>query len=136
MERAATPATSWSETSALASSGQATSQETQSSSSNRHVISWSWWCAPTKGHPLVASYRDRKQLQKAIPHANRLIGLPKSPFVGEFSYRDISRLLDRQSRWFTRPERRVIDQLRAYLEYKLGGRGAGSHRRHPTQGHG
>ena len=79
--------------------------------------------APKKGHPLVKSYRDPKQLQNAIPHSDRLIGFPQPPFVGEFSYGDISRLLGRQSKWFTPPERRVIEDLRQYLEFKIGAAG-------------
>lgn len=75
--------------------------------------------APMKGHPLVERYRDPELLRAAIPHFDRLIGLPRPPFLGELDYSDIINLLRRQSRWFTRAERRVIDDLTTYLEYKL-----------------
>ena len=47
------------------------------------------WC-PAKGHELVRKYRDADQLRASIPHSNRLVGLPRMPFVGELSYDDIS----------------------------------------------
>jgi len=75
--------------------------------------------APTKGHPLVKRYQDHQRLRAAIPHADQLIGLPSGPFVGEFSYADISGLLRRQSRWFNRTERMIASDLTDYLEYKL-----------------
>jgi hypothetical protein len=75
--------------------------------------------APTKDHPLVKRYRDPRLFREAIPHSDQLIGTPRSPFVGELSYADLASLLRCQSRWFSRPERQVIDALTAYLEYKL-----------------
>ena len=74
--------------------------------------------APGKGHPLVERYRDPERLRAAIPHADRLIGLPKPPFVGELSYPDIVSVLCRQSRWFNRAERRVVEDLSGYLDFK------------------
>jgi hypothetical protein len=75
--------------------------------------------APTKGHTLVGRYRDPGGLLAAIPHADRLIGLPPPPFVGEFGYADIIDLLRRRYRWFSRAERRVAEDLVDYLEFKL-----------------
>lgn len=75
--------------------------------------------APTKGHPLVERYRDPEGLRAAIPHAEQLVGLPRTPFVGEFSFADVIDVLQRQSRWFTRAERRVVEDLEDYLEFKL-----------------
>ncbi len=75
--------------------------------------------APTKGHPLVERYRDPERLRAAIPHSDRLTGLPRGPFVGELSYGDIARVLRHQSRWMANAERRVIQDLTNYLEYKL-----------------
>lgn len=75
--------------------------------------------APTKGHPLVGRYRRQERLRAAVPHADRLIGLPRSPFLGELAYADIIETLRRQSRWFNRAERRVVGDLSEYLEYKL-----------------
>jgi hypothetical protein len=80
--------------------------------------------APTKDHPLVKRYRDPEFLRKAIPHSDQLIGTPRTPFVGELSYGDLASSLRCQSRWFSRPERRVIDDLTAYLEYKLAAAGS------------
>ena len=75
--------------------------------------------APTKGHPLVDRYQDPARLREAIPHADRLIGLPRTPFVGEASYADVIELLHRQSSWLNRAERQVAEDLSAYLEFKL-----------------
>jgi hypothetical protein len=74
--------------------------------------------APTKGQPLVERYRDRKHLREAIPHSDRLIGLPRGPFVGEIDYDDIRSSLNNQARWMTFPERRVVADLTDYLEFK------------------
>ena len=75
--------------------------------------------SPTKGNELVRFYRNPKNLMAAIPHGNKLIGLPRSPFVGELSYGDLIRVLRRQQRWFTRPEKQVLDYLIEYLAFKL-----------------
>lgn len=75
--------------------------------------------SPWKGHPLVQRYRATDELRMAIPHADKLIGCPRSPFVGEIAYGDITSLLRRQSRWFTRAERLIIEDLTAYLEFKI-----------------
>jgi len=78
--------------------------------------------APGKGHSLVARYRDEDRLRAAIPHADRLVGLPRGPFVGELDYADIIELLGRQTRWFHRAERRIATDLGDYLEFKLSSR--------------
>jgi hypothetical protein len=70
------------------------------------------------GHPLVDRYRDPQRLRSAIPHSDRLIGLPRGPFVGQFDYGDINAILRLQTRWMNRPERRVAEDLTGYLEYK------------------
>lgn len=74
--------------------------------------------SPGKGHPLVERYRDRDQLRGAIPHADRLIALPPDPFVGQLDYEDIKAVLNQQSRWMTVVERRVVEDLIRYLEFK------------------
>jgi len=74
--------------------------------------------SPRKGHPLVALYRDPERLRASIPHNDRLVGLPRAPFVGELSYGDISTVLQRQRRWFSRPEKVLLDLLIDYLALK------------------
>ncbi len=74
--------------------------------------------APSKVHPLVEQYRDRRKLLGSIPHSDRLIGLPRGPFVGEIDYDDIQSILAKQARWMTVPERRVVADLTEYLEFK------------------
>ena len=74
--------------------------------------------APLKGHPLVDKYRDQQNLRKAIPHSDRLTGLPRGPFVGEIDYDDIQSILANQARWMSTPERRVVADLTEYLEFK------------------
>jgi hypothetical protein len=75
-------------------------------------------CCPTKGHRLVERYCDPEKLQAAIPHSDRLTGLPCLPFIGELSYRDIVTVLRRQRCQFTRPERYLVDSLGDYLTHK------------------
>ena len=77
------------------------------------------FCSPASGHPLVRKYRNPDKLRAAIPHSDRLIGLPPSPFVGELSYDDIVGLLHRQREQFTRPERQLLDSFVDYLRFKL-----------------
>lgn len=74
--------------------------------------------SPNRGHPLVDRYRDRQRLLAAIPHSDRLTGLPRGPFVGQLDYRDIVSTLTSQSKWMTAPERRVVAALEEYLEFK------------------
>lgn len=74
--------------------------------------------APFKGYPLVERYRDRRKLRGAIPHSDRLIGLPRDPFVGEIDYNDIQSILNNQARWMSVSERRVVADLTEYLEFK------------------
>ncbi len=79
--------------------------------------------APHRGEPLVAKYRDPDKLLASIPFAEKLKGLPRLPFVGELSFRDIIDVLKRQRRFFTAPERKLIDLTAAYLEYKTASMG-------------
>lgn len=74
---------------------------------------------PTSGNPLVQEYRDPVQLRAAIPRAEQLKDLPRSPFIGELSYRGVIDILAEQQRWFSLPERRLIEELNEYLQFKL-----------------
>lgn len=75
--------------------------------------------SPEKGQPLVARYRDPARLRTAIPHSDLIPQLPRLPFIGELGYHDLVLMLRRQRRWFTSPERILVDQLTEYLEFKL-----------------
>jgi len=75
-----------------------------------------------KGQPLVARYRDPEKLRSAIPHSDLIPRLPRLPFIGEMGYLDVVTILRHQKRWFTRSERDLVDQLTAYLEFKLNNR--------------
>lgn len=75
--------------------------------------------SPFGGHPLVARYRQLARLLEAIPHSDRLVGLPRLPFVGELSYGALLKILERQRRWWSRPERVLTDAFSAYLTFKL-----------------
>ena len=74
---------------------------------------------PTSGNPLVQQYRHPDRLRSAIPHAERLKDLPRSPFIGELSYRSVIDILTEQQRWFSLPERRLIEELNEYLRFIL-----------------
>lgn len=78
--------------------------------------------SPTKGHPLVDRYRDASTLKRSIPHADRLVGLPLGPFIGQVDYGDIHTVLEDQSRYLSTPERRVVADLAEYLEFKRSNR--------------
>ena len=75
--------------------------------------------APSKGNELVRYYPNPENVMAAIPHNDKLVGLPKTPFVGELTYGDLIRVLKRQRPRFTRPEKQLVDHLIEYLEYKL-----------------
>jgi hypothetical protein len=75
--------------------------------------------APEKCRPLVARYRDPARLRAAIPHSDFIPRLPRLPFIGELGYLDIVQILRKQRRWFTRPERALVDLVTDYLDMKL-----------------
>jgi hypothetical protein len=74
--------------------------------------------SPEDGSPLVAKYRNREQLLAAIPHSNRLNGLPEFPFIGEARFRDLTAILRCNCRFMSPPERKIINDLCTYLTYK------------------
>jgi hypothetical protein len=74
--------------------------------------------APASGHPLVAEYRHLNRLRQAIPHAEKIPHFPPAPFVGEFSYRMLTEILNGNRRWLTKPERRLADDVCEYLAFK------------------
>jgi hypothetical protein len=74
------------------------------------------------GEPLIERYRRPDQVYQAIPHSDRLAGLPSAPFVGELSYRVLRGVLLKQARWLNRAERRLAEQLTDYLELKISNR--------------
>lgn len=74
---------------------------------------------PTRGNPLVTEYQNPDRLRKAIPYGERLTELPRLPFIGELGYRDVTQLLNQQRRWFSLPERKLIDGLSEYVTFKL-----------------
>ncbi len=78
--------------------------------------------SPEKGQPLVTKYRDPVKLRSAIPHSDLIPRLPRLPFIGELGYLDVVHILKNQKRWFSRAEREMVDQLTAYLEFKLNNR--------------
>ena len=77
--------------------------------------------APSNGHPLVERYCDGEKLRKFIPHAERLMGLPRKPFVGEIDYQSIRTVLANHRQWMNATERRVAAELTEYLEFKAAG---------------
>lgn len=73
---------------------------------------------PRDGHPLVERYRDAGRLVASIPHSDRLVGLPRPPFVGHLSYSDVVGVLADNVRFMNRAERQVAEDLSAYLDFK------------------
>jgi len=74
---------------------------------------------------LIDRYRNMDQLTASIPKSEQLAGLPRQPFVGQLSYRELAHLLQDNRRFLTRAERILVDHLSNYLLFKLGGRGGG-----------
>jgi hypothetical protein len=74
--------------------------------------------SPNPEHALVRRYRQEPALRKAIPHSDRLRGLPTGPFVGEIGYAGIRRVLKERSRFFTRSETVAADEFHRYLLFK------------------
>lgn len=75
--------------------------------------------SPTKGNELVQYYRNTEKVKTAIPHSEKLVGLPRNPFIGELAYSDLIQVLQHQRRWFTRPEKKILDHVVDYLTFKL-----------------
>lgn len=74
---------------------------------------------PTTGNPLVRKYRDPRFLKACIPQGEKLNHLPKLPFIGELGYRGLVKILEDNRRWFSFPERQMVEQLTNYLRFKL-----------------
>lgn len=75
--------------------------------------------SPHKGNEIVRRYQNPINVMAAIPHNDKLLGLPKTPFVGELTYTELIQVFKRQRPQFTRPEKQVVDHVVEYLEYKL-----------------
>lgn len=73
---------------------------------------------PEASHALVARYRQDDELRSAIPASNRLIGLPRKPFVGELGYQGLIAVLLSNQRWMSRAEQAISGQLIEYLKFK------------------
>jgi hypothetical protein len=73
---------------------------------------------PELRHPLVRHYREPANVRDAIPHHDKLRGLPIGPFIGDLSYGQIVQVLRRNRRWFSRAERVMLDDLTDYLLFK------------------
>lgn len=75
--------------------------------------------APQGGNALAASYCNPGNVVSALPQDRLSLTLPSQPFVGELDYRGIMDVL-RHNFWFmNRTERRLVDDLADYLEFKL-----------------
>lgn len=73
---------------------------------------------PEASHALVARYRQDDELRNAIPASDRLIGLPRRPFLGELGYHGLIAVLRANRRWMSRAERTIAAQLIDYLQFK------------------
>jgi len=74
--------------------------------------------SPFAKHSLVHRYRSVPTLQKSIPRSELLVGLPRTPFVGEIGYTEIRAIFRNKSRFVTRAERVVVEALDRYLQIK------------------
>jgi hypothetical protein len=76
--------------------------------------------APDRGQPLVQTYQPEETLRQSIPHSDLIEKFPPFPFVGELGYADISRVLMSRSRFLSRTERNIVEELLRYLDFKHG----------------
>ena len=75
--------------------------------------------APEIGNPLAAKYQDHSNIKRALPHPSDLLGLPAEPFVGEFSYGQLAKILKANTRFMSAAERTLVRLIVDYLELKL-----------------
>jgi len=73
---------------------------------------------PSGRHPLVDEYRNETKFLNAIPKSDQLIDLPRRPFIGQLTYRQIESSLQKNCRWLNRAERSIARSLIDYLEFK------------------
>lgn len=73
----------------------------------------------SKEHPLVRTYQSVERVKASIPKSRLLRCLPREPFVGEISYRDIVEILGSSKRFLNPTERAVANQLIDYLSWKM-----------------
>lgn len=74
--------------------------------------------SPMGKHTLVEKYRNQHFLRTALPSGYLLETLPKSPFIGQLGYGGLRKVLTERLRFYTRPERKVIETLIEYLSFK------------------
>jgi len=75
--------------------------------------------SPRGKNQLVDHYRSPVHLTTSIPYSEQLSGLPRQPFIGQLSYREVALLLKSKRRFLTRSERILADDLSNYLFFKL-----------------
>jgi hypothetical protein len=74
--------------------------------------------SPAGKHTLVQRYRDMRRLQSDLPSGHLLEAVPRTPFIGQVSYGLLRQILTRRLRFYTRPERQLIETLDEYLAFK------------------
>ncbi len=74
--------------------------------------------SPHANHSLVQRYRSVRTVLKSIPHSEKLVGLPPTPFVGEIGYTDLRTVFRNKLRFMTRAERVLVETLDRYLLVK------------------
>jgi hypothetical protein len=75
--------------------------------------------SPRSDNPLVESYRSNQHIRRAIPGSDKIAPLPTQPFVGQVSFKQITRILNRNGKYLARSERSIADLLCNYLDLKL-----------------
>jgi hypothetical protein len=68
---------------------------------------------------LVERYRNTDELRRSIPHGELLTDLPDQPIVGQLSYQNVLDVLNDQKDMINWNERKLVDQLGEYFEFKL-----------------
>jgi hypothetical protein len=74
--------------------------------------------SPAGKHALVDQYRNPHGLKTVLPSRHLLETFPRTPFIGQLSYDRLRQVLTQRFRFYTRPERQVVETLDEYLAFK------------------
>ena len=74
---------------------------------------------PTIGSPLVSRYRRTDLLYESIPRSDQFQGIPRLPFIGELSYKCLSKILEQRFEMMNYTEKSLSKKLQEYLELKI-----------------
>lgn len=75
--------------------------------------------SPSETNELVEQYQDEACFRRSVPFSDKITSLPMSPFIGQLSYSQFTKILAVNLRFMSSPERALAIQLTNYLDHKL-----------------